>query len=64
MAFLVIEPVDPDQARPARKRWQRAGHGQSRPYEIVVPLACMTPGRDLLRRELSQRTAAADRHDV
>ncbi|WP_431945595.1 hypothetical protein [Micromonospora marina] len=64
VAFLVIEPVDPDQARPAMRRWQWAGHGQSRPYEIVVPLAYMTPGRDLLRRELSRRTAAADRHAV
>ncbi|MEH0985022.1 hypothetical protein [Micromonospora sp. CPCC 205556] len=54
-AFLVIEPVDPDRTRPPLKRWQWAGHGQSRPHEILVPLAHLTPGRDVLRRELARR---------
>ncbi|MGW4293211.1 hypothetical protein ACWEH1_09175 [Micromonospora chersina] len=59
-AFLVVEPADPDRIRPPLKRWEWAGHGQSRPYEIVVPLTCMSPGRDLLRRELAQRLLAAE----
>ncbi|WP_156313267.1 hypothetical protein [Micromonospora sp. HK10] len=58
-AFLVIEPVDPDQTQPALERWQWTGHGQSGPYEIVVPLAYMTPGRDVLRRELARRLPAS-----
>ncbi|WP_433281656.1 hypothetical protein [Micromonospora sp. CA-244673] len=64
VAFLVIEPIDPDLTRPPLKRWQWAGHGQSRPYEILVPLTYMTPGRDVLRRELAQRTATAARHGI
>ncbi|WP_433342605.1 hypothetical protein [Micromonospora sp. CA-111912] len=56
--FLVIEPADPDRTRPPLKRWEWAGHGQSRPYEILVPLAYMSPGRDLLRRELAHRLPA------
>ncbi|MGW5667135.1 hypothetical protein [Micromonospora sp. NPDC003776] len=62
-AFLLIEPVDPDRTQPPMKRWQWAGHGQSRPYEILVPLAYMTPGRSVLRRELARRlpTAAVER---
>ncbi|MET8912579.1 hypothetical protein [Micromonospora sp. NPDC004551] len=64
VAFLVIEPVDPDRTRPPLKRWQWAGLGQSRPYEILVPLAYMTPGRHVLRRELAERTATAARHDI
>ncbi|MCI4066043.1 hypothetical protein MRQ36_27230 [Micromonospora sp. R77] len=63
LASLVIEPIDPDRTHPPLKRWQWAGHGQSRPHEILVPLTHMTPGRDVLRRELAQRTAAA-RHDI
>ena len=58
-AFLVTEPVDPDRTQPPLKRWQWAGHGQSRPYEIVVPLAYMTPGRGVLRRELARRLPAS-----
>ncbi|MET7710185.1 hypothetical protein [Micromonospora sp. NPDC005189] len=64
-AFLVIEPADPDQTRPPLKRWEWAGHGQSRPYEILVPLVNMSPGRDLLRRELARQlpaTAAEPEH--
>ncbi|GHJ52914.1 hypothetical protein Nm8I071_22210 [Nonomuraea sp. TT08I-71] len=64
LASLVIEPIDPERTRPPLKRWQWAGHGQSRPYEILVPLTYMTPGRDVLRRELAQRTATAVRHDI
>ncbi|MFI7284828.1 hypothetical protein ACIBOV_31695 [Micromonospora chersina] len=59
-AFLVVEPADPARTRPPLKRWERAGHGQSRPYEILVPLTCMSPGRDLLRRELAQRLPDAE----
>lgn len=58
--FLVIEPADPDRTSPPLKRWEWAGHGQSRPYEIVVPLTYMSPGRDQLRRELAQRLPAAE----
>ncbi|WP_433392293.1 hypothetical protein [Micromonospora sp. KLBMP9576] len=53
--FLVVEPVDPGLTRPPLRRWQMAGHGQSRPYEVRVPLADMSPGRDVLRRELARR---------
>ncbi|MEV4463845.1 hypothetical protein AB0J51_09500 [Micromonospora echinofusca] len=56
-SVLVVEPVDPDRTRPPLRRWQWAGHGRSRPYELVVPLAGMTPGRGALRRELARRLA-------
>lgn len=56
--FLVIEPADPDRIRPPLARWEWAGYGQSRPYEIRVPLAYLSPGRDLLRRELARRLPA------
>ncbi|WP_433311465.1 hypothetical protein [Micromonospora chersina] len=59
-AFLAIEPADPNRTRPPLKRWEWTGHGQSRPYEILVPLTYMSPGRDLLRRELSQRLPDAE----
>ncbi|MGN9766919.1 hypothetical protein ACTMS2_17385 [Micromonospora sp. SD12] len=56
-SVLVVEPVAPDRTRPPLRRWQWAGHGRSRPYELVVPLAGMTPGRGVLRRELARRLA-------
>ncbi|MFI6327700.1 hypothetical protein ACIBBG_05315 [Micromonospora chersina] len=59
-AFLAIEPADPNRTRPPLKRWEWTGHGQSRPYEILVPLAYLSPGRDLLRRELAQRLPDAE----
>lgn len=58
-ALLVVEPAHPDRTRPPLKRWEWAGHGQSRPYEILVPLAYMSPGRDQLRRELADHLPAA-----
>ncbi len=61
---LVIEPADPEQTIPPLARWEWAVAGQSRPYEIRVPLVHQRPGRDLLRRELARRLpgpAAGDR---
>ncbi|OWV00884.1 hypothetical protein B5D80_27350 [Micromonospora wenchangensis] len=52
---LVIEPADPERTIPPLARWEWAVTGQSRPYEIRVPLAYLSPGRDLLRRELARR---------
>jgi hypothetical protein len=58
-AYLAIEPIHPDRTRPPLQRWQWAGYGQSRPYEILVPLANMTPGRDVLCQELARRLPAS-----
>ncbi|MEU7960510.1 hypothetical protein [Micromonospora humida] len=52
---LVVEPADPDRTVPPLARWEWAVAGQSRPYEIRVPLVYLSPGRDRLRRELSRR---------
>ncbi|MGX4653523.1 hypothetical protein ACWCHM_07525 [Micromonospora sp. SCSIO 07396] len=52
---LVIEPTDPARTVPAFGRWEWAVAGQSRPYEVRVPLAYLSPGRALLRRELARR---------
>ncbi|WP_431926280.1 hypothetical protein [Micromonospora wenchangensis] len=52
---LVIEPADPERTIPPLARWEWAVAGQSRPYEIRVPLVHQRPGRDLLRRELARR---------
>ncbi|MEU7995248.1 hypothetical protein AB0B83_07895 [Micromonospora sp. NPDC049060] len=61
---LHVEPVDPERTRPPMRRWQWAGYGQSRPYEIVVPLTGMTPGPGVLRRELARRLPGATREDT
>ncbi|WP_208567571.1 hypothetical protein [Micromonospora antibiotica] len=55
---LAIEPADPDRTRPPIARWEWATYGQSRPYEIRVPLVYLSPGRDQLRRELARRLPA------
>jgi hypothetical protein len=36
-------------------QWPGATLVYLRPYEIAVPLMYMTPGRDVLRRELARR---------
>ena len=53
---LTVEPVDPQRTQPPLKaqQWSRLG----RPYDLVIPLDWMSPGRDALRRELAQRLPA------
>ncbi|MGC4765944.1 hypothetical protein ACLQ20_24100 [Micromonospora sp. DT46] len=61
---LHVEPADPERTRPPMRRWQWAGYGQSRPYEIVVPLTGMTPGPGVLRRELARWLPGATQEDT
>ncbi|MBQ1040108.1 hypothetical protein [Micromonospora sp. C81] len=51
---LVVTPLDPQQTRPPMRpgQWSTPGRG---PYELVARLAWMTPGPDMLRRELARR---------
>jgi hypothetical protein len=57
--YLVVKVVDPSQTRPPLPLWQGAKPGPFRPDEMAIPLAYMTPGRNILRRELSQRFPTA-----
>ncbi|MET8091796.1 hypothetical protein [Micromonospora sp. NPDC005220] len=52
--WLVVVPLDPQQTRPPMRprQWSTRGRG---PYELVVRLAWMRPGPDVLRRELARR---------
>ncbi|MGW5668922.1 MerC domain-containing protein [Micromonospora sp. NPDC003776] len=56
---LVVEPVDPRHTRPPLRPYQWATPGQRRPYELTVRLSWMTPGRDVLCRELARRLSPA-----
>lgn len=56
---LTVEPVDPQRTRPPLKAHQWSGFGRRRkPYDVVVPLQWMSPGRDTLRRGLARRLPA------
>lgn len=52
---LIVEPTDPQRTRPPLRPHQWPAPGQRRPYELVVRINFMTPGRDMLRRELARR---------
>jgi hypothetical protein len=54
MPYLVVKLADPNLTRPPLGRWLGATLADLRPYEIAVPLMYMTPGRDVLRRELAR----------
>lgn len=56
---LVVEPVDPRRTRPPLRSYQWPAPAQRRPYELTVRLGWMTPGRDVLRRELARRLPTA-----
>ncbi|WP_327031032.1 hypothetical protein OG989_16640 [Micromonospora sp. NBC_01740] len=60
----VSGPGDTTLAIDWSRRWQWAGYGQSRPYEIVVPLTGMTPGPGVLRRELARWLPGATQEDT
>ncbi|MGV9210843.1 hypothetical protein ACTFTM_03170 [Micromonospora sp. RB23] len=55
---LTVEPVDPQRTRPPLKANQWWGPGRTKPYDLIVPIDWMSPGRDALRRELAQRLPA------
>ncbi|SCE83986.1 hypothetical protein GA0070564_1011247 [Micromonospora mirobrigensis] len=52
---LTVEPVDPQLARPPLRANHWFGRGRNKPYDVIVPLDWMTPGRTVLRRELDRR---------
>ncbi|MFC0005469.1 hypothetical protein [Micromonospora siamensis] len=52
---LTVEPVDPQLVRPPLKANHWFGRGRNKPYDVIVPLDRVTPGRATLRRELDQR---------
>jgi hypothetical protein len=52
---LLIEPVDPQRTRPPLKPWQWSGLQRRWPYQLSVPLDCMTPGLSVLRDKLATR---------
>ncbi|MEV4822864.1 hypothetical protein [Micromonospora sp. NPDC049274] len=53
---LVVEPLDRQLTRPPLRpgQWSTPGRG---PYELIVPVASMTPDRHTLSRELAKRLA-------
>jgi hypothetical protein len=51
----LIEPVDPQRTRPPLKPWQWSGLQRRWPYQLSVPLDCMTPGLSVLRDKLATR---------
>lgn len=55
---LTVEPVDPQHTRPPMRARQWSGLGRHNPYDLVIPLNWMSPGRVALRRELAQRLPA------